>query len=116
MIVHDFDVVGVSIPPSETNPELIVDPNAVLAAAISFEHFQSEAREPEIFERGRCIQKFQPDARRLLNRLKSSAKLSIQKPEYILVPEGTDHMLYILQHPYCRRDSTAEIRRTAIII
>jgi hypothetical protein len=116
MIIHDFDVVRVSIAPIETNPELIVDPNTVLAPAISFKRFQPQAREPEIFKRGRSVQKFQPDARRLFNRLKSSAKLPIQKPEDVLVPAGTDHMLYILQYPYCRRDSTAEIKRTAIIM
>jgi hypothetical protein len=100
MIIHDFDVVCFSIQPCETNPKLIVDPNTVLASAISFKRFQPDAREPEIFKRGRRIQKFQPDARRLFNRLKSSAKLPAQKPEDILVPAGTDHMLYILQHPY----------------
>jgi hypothetical protein len=100
VIIHDFDVVSVSISPSETNPEPIVDPNAVLVPAISFKRFQPQAWEPEIFERGRCVQKFQPDARRLFNGLKSSAKLPVQKPQDILVPAGTDHMLYILHHPY----------------
>ena len=53
MIIHDFDVVSVSIPPCETNPELIVDPNTVLAPAISFKRFQPETWEPEIFKRFR---------------------------------------------------------------
>ncbi|HUE23152.1 MAG TPA: hypothetical protein VMQ86_15810 [Bryobacteraceae bacterium] len=64
---------SIPIQPCETNPKLIVDPNTVLTPAISFKRFQPEAREPEIFERGRCIQKLQPDARGLFNRLKSSA-------------------------------------------
>jgi hypothetical protein len=80
MIIHDFDVVSESIPPCETNPELIVDPNIILTPAISFKRFQPETWEPEIFKRDRCIQQFQPDARRLFNRLKSSAKLPVQKP------------------------------------
>src|SRR5580704_17142906 len=100
MITHNLDVVRIPVPPSETNSELVVDPNTVLAPAISLKRIQPEAGEPEIFKRGRCVQKFQPDARRLFNRLKSSAKLPIQKPEDISVPAGTDHMLYILQHPY----------------
>ena len=79
MIIHDFDVVRIPIPPSKTNPELVVDPDTVLAPPSSFKRFQSEAGETEIFERGCCIQKFQPDARRLLDRLKSSAKLPLSR-------------------------------------
>jgi hypothetical protein len=79
MIIHDFDVVRIPIPPSKTDPELVVDPDTVLASPISFKCFQPEAGETEIFERGRCVQKFQPDARRLFNRLKSSAKLPLSR-------------------------------------
>jgi hypothetical protein len=100
MIIHDFDVVSVSIPPCETNPELIVDPNTVLAPAISFKRFQPETWEPEMFKRDRCIQQFPQDARRLFNRLKSSAKLPVQKPEDIFVPAGSDHTDIILRESY----------------
>jgi hypothetical protein len=64
MIIHDLDVVRVPLPPSKTNPELIVNPNTVLAPPISLKRFQPEAWEAEIFKRGRCVQKFQSDARR----------------------------------------------------
>jgi len=30
MIIHNFNVIGVSLVPFEANPPLIVDPNAVL--------------------------------------------------------------------------------------
>jgi hypothetical protein len=31
MVVRDFDVVGVALAPSKTDPPLVVDPNAVLS-------------------------------------------------------------------------------------
>jgi len=63
MIIHDFNVVRIPVPPGKTNPELIVDPNTVLAPPISLKRFQPEAGQTEIVEGGRCVQKFQPDAR-----------------------------------------------------
>jgi hypothetical protein len=62
----------------ETDAELVVDPNAVLPFAISFEGFQAETRQIQIAKRSCRVQKGQPDAGRLLNRLESSAELSIQ--------------------------------------
>ena len=78
VIIHDLNIMGVSIPPVETDAELVVDPNAVLALAISFEGFQVETRQVQIAQRGCRVQESQPDAGRLLNRLKSPAEFSIQ--------------------------------------
>ena len=44
MIVCDFDIVGVSVPPHEAHSPLLVDPNAVLSLAIAFEGLQPVAR------------------------------------------------------------------------
>lgn len=40
MIVRDLNLVGIASLPSETNPILIVDPNAVLSAPFSAQSFQ----------------------------------------------------------------------------
>jgi hypothetical protein len=44
MIIHDFDVISAGIGPSKTQPELIVDPDAVLSLPITFEPLQTIPR------------------------------------------------------------------------
>jgi hypothetical protein len=39
MIIHDFHIPSVAITPSEANPPLIVDANAVSAHPIAFQAF-----------------------------------------------------------------------------
>jgi hypothetical protein len=41
VIVRDLDIVGVAFGPSEADTPLIVDPNAHLACAVSFQSFES---------------------------------------------------------------------------
>ena len=41
MIVDDFDVLSAGIGPSETQAELIIDPDAVLSFPIAFKGFQT---------------------------------------------------------------------------
>jgi hypothetical protein len=40
MIINDLDVVGVSGSPDETQPPLVIYPDAVLACPIAFEFFK----------------------------------------------------------------------------
>jgi hypothetical protein len=44
VIVYDFNVMGATIAPNETDPPLIVNPYAVLAFSVSGEGFQSVSR------------------------------------------------------------------------
>ena len=41
--------------PFETNPPLLVDPNAVLTLAITFKRFQTVARQIQVWERSRGV-------------------------------------------------------------
>jgi hypothetical protein len=41
MIVHYFYVIGVVVMPDEANPELIVNPDAVLSRPVPLEGFQA---------------------------------------------------------------------------
>jgi hypothetical protein len=41
VIVRDLDIVGVALGPSEADTPLVVDPNAHLPCAISFQSFES---------------------------------------------------------------------------
>jgi len=45
MIVHDLDVVGLTVFPPEADPPLVVDANAVLTRAISVKLLQTIAGE-----------------------------------------------------------------------
>jgi hypothetical protein len=44
VVVRDFDFIGVSILPAEAGTELIVDPNAVLAASIASQSLKAISR------------------------------------------------------------------------
>jgi len=41
VVVGDLDILGVTLGPSEANSPLIVDPNAHLPCAVSFQSFES---------------------------------------------------------------------------
>jgi hypothetical protein len=57
MVVDNLDVFGVTEPPDETYPILIVHPNAVLSGAIAGQRFKPvPRRRPQIIERFRGIQ------------------------------------------------------------
>jgi hypothetical protein len=55
MVIDDLDRFGGALSPDETNPLLIVDPDAVLPCAIAFERLEAIAR--------RCPQVDQPICR-----------------------------------------------------
>ena len=40
MIVHDFDLIGVIIPPDETDPPLVVDADALPPLQVALEGFE----------------------------------------------------------------------------
>lgn len=44
MIIHDFYILGACTGPAKAEPELVVDPNAVLSGAVASERFKSVAR------------------------------------------------------------------------
>jgi hypothetical protein len=51
MVVHDLNLIGVIIPPKEANPELVVDPDAVLTRSVPLQGFQAIARRtPQVFQ------------------------------------------------------------------
>ena len=51
MVIHDFDIFGAIVRPTETNAELIIHTNAVLTSAIAFQRLQPIAwRNPKILQ------------------------------------------------------------------
>ena len=58
MIVHDLDLVGVAVLPDEADPPLIIDADAVLAAASTLERLEPVARrDAQVLERGGSIER-----------------------------------------------------------
>jgi len=45
VIVDDFHLVGIAVPPDEADAESVVDSNAVRSTAVAFESLQAVARE-----------------------------------------------------------------------
>jgi hypothetical protein len=57
MVVHYFNVIGIVIMPDEANPELIVNPDAVLSRPVPLEGFQAiPGRASQILQVFRRIQ------------------------------------------------------------
>src|SRR3546814_5121700 len=60
VVVHDFYVFGVRAIPAKADPELVVDPDAVLALAIAPQGFQTIARRhPQIIQATGPVELFQ---------------------------------------------------------
>jgi len=55
MVVHDLHIACLVYGPDETNPKLIVDPNAVLPGAISLERLQSITGKGQVAEVSRLV-------------------------------------------------------------
>jgi hypothetical protein len=100
VVVDDLDIVRVSVPPFKADPELVVDPDAVLAFPVTLECFQPEARQLEIPERRSRVQEFQSDPSRLFDALKLPADFPIQQQLHILLATGSDHTNTILRRAY----------------
>jgi hypothetical protein len=57
MVIHNFNVVGAAFMPSEANPPLVIDADAVLPGAPTFESFQAvSGREPQVAQLARAVQ------------------------------------------------------------
>jgi len=90
MVVHDFDVVRIFALPFKADTVLVIDTNAVLPFSITFQSFQSEARNGQIPKRRSRIEEFQAYPGSSLNGLKLLAEPALQQPLRLLV-SGADH-------------------------
>jgi hypothetical protein len=93
VIIGDLNPVRVSILPDEAEAIAIVDPNAVLSRAVTFQCFQGIAWRTEIAKRSGRVKLKQLSDRSLFNGLKLPGSDS---KKYILcfgVLKGPDHVL-----------------------
>jgi hypothetical protein len=93
MVVHDLDVKSVALMPPETDPPLIVDPNAKGSGTIALQRFKTVAGRPlQILQRACAVQIHQFAARDALDGPESVHSLIGKKPRRVSTPERPDHL------------------------
>jgi hypothetical protein len=93
VVVHDLNVVCIATVPPEADPPLVVDPDAVLASAITAQSFKTVARgHPKIVKLGRSIQHPELSQSHLLRtRSESASGAPVEETLCVSVPEALDH-------------------------
>jgi len=68
MIIHDFDLFRMTLPPHKADPPLVIDPQAVLSLAIPFQGVQPVGRgKPQVLQVNSGVECVQSHERSLLN-------------------------------------------------
>jgi hypothetical protein len=89
VIIHDLDLVGVSVSPAKTQAPLIIDANAVLTCSLTLQRFQAIAwRGRQIAEGNRGIELPQLSLRDPLDGPKTRNPLPLMEPLCVLRPEA----------------------------
>jgi len=94
VIIDDLDVKGVTVTPPETDPPLLVDPNAVLALSIALQSLELiRAWNRKVLQISCRVQLLQLHQRPLLNvARKSLGVLPTPDPLGFLAAKGLDHL------------------------
>jgi hypothetical protein len=92
VVVHDLDVVGISVTPHETKTPLVVDPDTVLPFPIAAQRFQTVPRRCcQIAQLGRAVQLAELSAGGLLHGAKATTRLPAVKSLGFRTAERPDH-------------------------
>jgi len=68
MIIHDFDLFRMTLPPYKADSPLVIDPQAMLSLTLPFQGFQSiRRRKTQIFQADSGVKGIQFHERSLLN-------------------------------------------------
>jgi hypothetical protein len=96
VVIRDFNVVGISRAPAETDPPLLVDSDTVLPISVTPELLESVAgRDPKIFEdRGGIEHPEFPKSGPLDTRLKFLDGFTPKQALSLAVSETLDHTTY----------------------
>jgi len=94
MIINDFNILGTCACPTKAEPELVIDPNAVLTDPVAFQYFESVARRnPQVIEAGRNLKLPQLPQRDSFKRDESANALSRCQFRRFTAFERPDHGL-----------------------
>jgi hypothetical protein len=92
MIVHDFDVIGVPVPPIKADSPLVVNTDAVPTLSVSLQPFQLVSRKsrkrPEILSRIKHVQFAESLT---LDSLEPAHRFTTEEPLGLGVAKGPDH-------------------------
>jgi hypothetical protein len=96
MIIDDFDVLSAGIGPSETHPELIVDPYAVLSFPVALKGFQTiPGRDAKVPQSPRDFQLPKLSAGHSGKIEKTLCRIALGQGFRIGAPEGLDHGIIV---------------------
>ncbi len=92
VVVDDFNVISLTVLPSETDPPLIIDSETVLSCAVSFKNFQTVARDCcQIVQRTCSVEPSQPRERLPSNGQKSTNSRTVIEIFRIGTSKRCDH-------------------------
>jgi hypothetical protein len=95
VIVHNFYVVGVAVPPLETDTPLVVNSDAVLPDPIALQRLKTiPANLRQIVQARRRIQTREPRAGRCFDATEAPAAESSVKRLGFIAPKRKDHLHY----------------------
>lgn len=98
MIIDNLDRMRIAILPAEANAPLVVDADAVLSHAVTFERFELVARGHfQFFQQPRAMQVQKLAPPRTINGPESQDRLIVEQRFRILAPEGLDHRHRVLR-------------------
>jgi hypothetical protein len=96
VVIHDFEVAGVSIFALKTDSPLAVDPKAVLPLAVSAQGLETGARNcRQIRKTSGGVQVVQSPLGNRSNIVKPAAEFPAENPFRLVGPERTDHRYII---------------------
>jgi len=98
VIVHNLDLVRVSVLPSKADAPLVVDANAVLTLSVAVQRFEPIARRDSQVLNSACsmqIKKLPPCLS--LDRAKPRNEFILEDPRRVAVFERSDHVRSILR-------------------
>lgn len=97
MVVHNLNLKRIGVNPAEADAPLVVDPNAVLARAITREGLQTIAWNRSQVRQGRCrVNLVKLPLRHWSNTLELPAELAPEDFLGLLVPERPNHNSIVL--------------------
>ena len=93
VVINDLNIDRAkrALGPFETNPPLLVDPNAVLTLAITFKRFQTVARQIQVSERSRGVKLVKLHLRLTLEPREGLDSFASSELAGTLVAIGHDH-------------------------
>jgi hypothetical protein len=100
VVVHHFDLLCFAVPPNETDPKLVVDPDAALPSPVAGESLKVIPRKrAQVVESLGCVKLRElalPDPGNASN---PARRVSLEQRFGVTVPEGPDHLLSMLRMP-----------------